>query len=122
MNGTAKEPLRCVVISFSFNFICWHSISMSFEPVKLSRVRFPAKLLRAVSVLRKQSKQVRLIGGLVLIGNQDCNRMKGMSFIAMKPHFGCNSDCFDYERNAMILSFSIHHIILINNNNQILRL
>ena len=23
-----------------------------------------------------------------------------MSFIAMEPHFRCNPDCFDYERNA----------------------
>ena len=65
MNGTAKEPLRCVVISFSFDFIRWYSISMSSETVELSRVRFPAKLSRVVSVSRKQSKQARSIGGLV---------------------------------------------------------
>ena len=38
------------------------------------------------------------------MGNQDCNRTKGMSFIAMEPHFGCNPDCFDYERNTMAIS------------------
>ena len=21
----------------------------------------------------------------------------------MEPHFGCNPDCFDYERNAMVV-------------------
>ena len=30
--------------------------------------------------------------------NQDCNQTKGTSFIA---NFGCNPDCFDYERNAI---------------------
>ena len=65
VNGTAKEPLRCVVVSFSFSFICWHSISMSSDSVELSRIRFPTKLSRAVSVSRKQSKQARSIGGLV---------------------------------------------------------
>ena len=109
MNRTEKEPLRCVVISFWFDFICWHSISLSFEPVELSRVRFPAKLSRTVSVSSKQSKQVRSIDGL--IGNQDYNRTKGTSFIAIKPHFGCISDCFDYERNAMcdIAEFLLFH-------------
>ena len=24
-----------------------------------------------------------------------------MSFIAMEPHFGCNPDCFDYERKTI---------------------
>ena len=65
VNGTAKEPLRCVVISFSFDFICWHSISMSSEPVELSRVRFSAKQTREVSVWRKQSKQARSTGDFV---------------------------------------------------------
>ena len=37
-----------------------------------------------------------------LIGNQDCNRTKGASFIAIEPHFRYNPDCVDYERNAMI--------------------
>ena len=76
VNGTAKEPLRCVVISFSFDFISWHSISMNFEPVGVSRVRFPAKLPRAVSVLRKQSRQVRSIGGLVWLVIKIVNGLK----------------------------------------------
>ena len=29
---------------------------------------------------------------------------QGMSFIAMEPHFGCNPDYSDYERNAMFIS------------------
>ena len=47
----------------------------------------------------KTSKVDRWFG---LIGNQDCYRTKGTSFIAMEPHFGCNPDYFDYERNAML--------------------
>ena len=39
-----------------------------------------------------------------LISNQDCNRTKGTSFIAMEPHFGSDPDCFDYERNAMLVT------------------
>ena len=49
----------------------------------------------------KTSKVDRWFG---LIGNQDCNRAKGTSFIAMEPHIGCNPNCFDYERNAMHIS------------------
>ena len=49
----------------------------------------------------KTSKVDRWFGS---IGNQDCNRTKGTSFIAMKPHFGYNPDCFDYERNAMYIT------------------
>ena len=41
-----------------------------------------------------------------LIGNQNCNRTKETSSIAiMEPHFGCNPDCFDYERNAISETF-----------------
>ena len=47
----------------------------------------------------KTSKIDRWFG---LIGNQDCNRTKGTSFIAMEPHIGCNPDRFGYERNAML--------------------
>ena len=101
MNGTAKEPLRPVVISFSFDFICWYSISMSSEPVELSRVRFPAKLSKASLGFAQTIKTRKIDRWFDLIGNQGCNRTKGMSFIAMEPHFGCNPDCFDYERNAM---------------------
>ena len=85
---------------------------MSSEPVELGRVRFPTKL-RGQSRFRtetiKTSKVDRLFG---LIGNQDCNRTKGTSFIAMEPHFGCNPDCFDYERNAMFILVSISVTIL----------
>ena len=101
VNGTAKEPLRCVVILFSFDFICWHFISMSSKPVELSCVRFPAKLSRAVSVSRKQLKTSKVDRWFGLTGNRDCNQKKGRSFIAMEPRLGCNADCFDYERNVM---------------------
>ena len=48
-----------------------------------------------------QNKVDRWFG---LIGNQDCNRTKGTSFIVIEPHFGYNPDCFDCEKDAMILT------------------
>ena len=39
-----------------------------------------------------------------MTGKQDSNRTKRTSFIAVEPHFGCNPDRFDYERNAMIIT------------------
>ena len=42
-------------------------------------------------------KVIRWFG---LIGNQNRNRTKGTSFIAMRPHFGCNPEYFDYKRNV----------------------
>ena len=30
----------------------------------------------------------------------------------MEPHFGCNPDCFDYERNAMIMILQIKKHLL----------
>ena len=74
---------------------------MSFEPVELRRVRFPAKLSKASLGFTQTIKTSKVNRWFGLIGNQDCNRTKGMSFIAMEPHFGCNSDCFGYERNAV---------------------
>ena len=62
---------------------------MCSEPVKGS-LGFPQTI--------KTSKVDRWFG---LIGNQDHNWTKGMSFIAMEPHFGRNPDCFDYKRNTM---------------------
>ena len=99
----SEEPLRCVVISFSFDFIFRHSISMSSEPVELSRVRFPAKLSKASLGFVQTIKTSKVDRWFGLIGNQDCNQTKGTSFIAMEPHFGCNPDCSGYERNAMII-------------------
>ena len=113
MNGTEKKPLRCVVTSFSFDFICWHSISMSSNPSNSAELDFPPNC-RGLSRFRanNQNKVDRWFG---LIGNQDCNRTKGTSFIAMKLHFGCNPVCIDYERNPMKIlhtSFSSRHIVL----------
>ena len=77
---------------------------MSSEHVELRRVRFPAKLSKASLGFTQTIKTSKVDKWFGLIGNQDCNRTKGMSSIAMEPHFGCNPDCFDYERNAMIIS------------------
>ena len=89
------------MISFSFDLICWHSISMSSEP-NSAAFNFPPNY-RGQSRFRATIKTSKVdIKGFGLIGNQDCNRTKGTSFIAIEPHFGYNPDCFDYERNAMI--------------------
>ena len=74
---------------------------MSSKPVKLSRVRFRAKLSKASLDFLQTIKTSKVDRWFGLIGNQGCNQTKGISFIAMEPHFGCNPDCFDYERNAM---------------------
>ena len=81
---------------------------MSSEPVELSRVRFLAKQSKASLGFTQTMKTSKIDRWFGLIGNQDCNRTKGISFIAMEPHFGCNSDCFDYERNAMNISHSVN--------------
>ena len=75
---------------------------MSSEPVELSRVRFPVTLSKASLGFTQTIKTSKIDRWFGSIGNQDYNRTKGMSFIAMKPHFDSNPDCFDYERNAMI--------------------
>ena len=64
----------------------WYSISeFDFPPNCREQSRFAQTI--------KTSKVDRWFG---LIGNQDCHRMKGTRFISVKPHFGCNPDCFDY--------------------------
>ena len=86
MNGTAEEPLRCVVISFSFDFICCHSISMSSNLSNSAEFDSRQTVEGSVGFAQtiKTSKVDKWFG---LIGNQDCNRTKGTSFIGMKPHF-----------------------------------
>ena len=69
------------------------------QPSSTSRQTVEGSLCFAHTI--KTSKVDRWFG---LIGNQDCNRAKGTSFIAMKPHFRCNPDCFDYERNTMLMT------------------
>ena len=89
--GTAKEPLRCVVISFSFNF----------ETVKLSRIQFSCQTVKGSLGFAQTIKTSKVDRWFGLIGNQDGNRRKGTGFIPIEPYFGCNPDCFDYERNTM---------------------
>ena len=101
MNGTAKEPLRCVMISFSFDLICWHPILMNSEPNSATFNFLPNCSGQCRFRARIKTSKVDT-KWFDLIGNQDCNRTKGTSFIAIEPHFGHNPDCSDYERNAMI--------------------
>ena len=56
-----------------------------------------------------------------MIGNQDCNRTEGTSFIGMEPHFECNPDCFDYERNAMSDICRISKVSLICSSDKVLK-
>ena len=82
-----------------FVFVRSHLLAFHFIvfQTKLSRVQFPSKLLRAVSVRATIGTSKVDIKWFALIGNQDCNRTKGTSFYAIEPHFGYNPDCFDYE-------------------------
>ena len=66
------------------------------QPSSISRQTVEGSLGFAQTI--KTSKVDRWFGS---IGNQDCNRKKGTSFITIKSHFGCNPACFDYERNAI---------------------
>ena len=66
-----------------------NSAAFDFPPNCRRQSRFPA------------NNQNKVYGWFGLIGNQDCNRTQGTSFIAVEPHFGRNPDCFDYERNTM---------------------
>ena len=82
-----------------FVFLRFHLLAFHFNEFRTCRTE-------PRSGSRKQSKQVRrnkVDRWFGLIGNQDCNRIKGTSFIALEPQFGCNPDCFDYERNVMLL-------------------
>ena len=87
-----------------FVFVRFHLLAFHFnefrtcrtQPSSISRQTVEGCLGFARTI--KTSEVDRWFG---LIGNQDCNQTKGTSFIAMKPHFGCNPVCFDYEGNAM---------------------
>ena len=87
-----------------FVFVRFHQLAFHFngfrtcrtQPSSISRQTVEGSLSFPQTI--KTSKVNRWFG---LIGNQDFSQTKGTSFIAMKPHFGCNPDCFDYERNAM---------------------
>ena len=98
------EQRSAVEIRRDFFFVRFHLLAFHFnefrtcrtQPNSISRQTVEGSLGFAQTI--KTSKVDRWFG---LIGNQDCNQTKGMSFIAMKPHFGCDPDCFDYEKNAM---------------------
>ena len=87
-----------------FVFVRFHLLAFHFNEFRTCRTQPSSFSLQTVEGCLgfartiKTSKVDRWFG---LIGNQDCNQTKGTSFIAMKPHFGCNPVCFDYERNAM---------------------
>ena len=88
-----------------FVFVRFHLLAAHFnefrtfrtQPSSISQQTVEGSLGFAQTI--KTSKADRWLG---LTGNQDCNRRKKERVLfAMKPHFGCNPDCFDYERNAM---------------------
>ena len=88
----------------NFVFVRFHLLAFHFNEFRTCRIQRSSISRQTVegslgfAQTIKTSKVDRWFG---LIGNQDCNQTKGTSFIAMNPHFGCNPDCFDYERNAM---------------------
>ena len=93
---------RAVEMCRDFVFVRLHLLAFHFnefrtcrnQPRSISRQTVEGSLGFVQTI--KTSKVDRWFG---LTGNQDCNRTKGTSCIAMEPHFGCNPDCFDYERN-----------------------
>ena len=99
---------RAVEMCYDFVFVRFHLLAFHFNEFQTCRTQ-PRSISRQtvdgspgfVQTI-KPSKIDRWFG---LIGNQDCNQTKGTSFIAMEPHFGCNPDCFDYEKNALIKRF-----------------
>ena len=76
-----------------FVFVRFHLLASHFnefrtcrtQPRSISRQTVEGSLGFEQTI--KTSKVERWFG---FIGNQDCNRTKGMGFIAMEPHFGCN--------------------------------
>ena len=88
----------CDLVLVRFHLLAFYLIEFRTcrtQPSSISRQTVEDSLGFAQTI--EESKVDRWFG---LIGNQDYNRTKGTSFIAMKPHFGCIPDCFDYERNA----------------------
>ena len=87
-----------------FVFVRFHLLTFHFiefrtcrtQPRSISRQTVEGSLGFAQTM--KTSKVDRWFR---LIDNQGCNRTRGTSCVAVEPHFGCNPDCFDYERNAM---------------------
>ena len=82
-----------------FVFVQFHLLAFHFNEFRTCRTQLRSISRQTVegslgfAQTIKTSKVDRWFG---LIGNQDCNRTKGTSFIAVEPHFGCNPDCFDY--------------------------
>ena len=87
-----------------FVFIRFHLLAFHFNEFRTCRTQ-PSSICRQTvegSIGFAQTIKTSMIDKWFgLIGDQDCNRTKGRTFIAMKPHFGYNPDCFDYERNAV---------------------
>ena len=87
-----------------FVFVRFHLLAFHFNEFRTCRTQ-PSSISRQTvegSLGFEQTiKTSKVDTWFGLIGNQDCNWTKGTSFIAVKPHFRCNPDCFDYERNAM---------------------
>ena len=90
-----------------FVFIRFHLLAFHFNEFRTCRTQSSSISRQTVEgslgfeQTIKTSKVDRWFG---LIGNQDWYWTKGTSFIAIKSHFRCNPDCFDYERNARRLS------------------
>ena len=103
---------RAVEMCRNFVFVRCHLLAFHFNEFRTCRTQ-PSSISRQTANgslgFAQTIKTNNVDGWFGLIGNQDCNRTKGTSFIAMKPHFGCNPDCFDYERNAMSVSRTLNH-------------
>ena len=91
-----------------FVFVRFHLLAFHFNEFRTCRTQ-PSSISRqtvegCLGFARTIKTSIKVDRWFGLIGNQDCDQTKGTSFIAMKPHFGCNPVCFDYERNAMNVS------------------
>ena len=90
-----------------FFFVRFHLLAFHFNEFRTCRTQPHSVSRQTVEgslSLVQTIKTSKVDGRFGFIGNQDCNRTKGTSFIAMEPHFGCDPDCFAYERNAMQIS------------------
>ena len=88
-----------------FVFVQFRLLAFHFNEFRTCRTRMSSisrQTVEGCPFLARTIKTSKVDRWSGLIGTQDCNRTKGTSFIGMKPHFGCNPVCFDYERNAMI--------------------
>ena len=87
-----------------FVFVRFHLLAFHFNEFRTCRTEpssISSQTVEGSLGFAQKIKTSKVYWWFGLIGNQDCNRTKGASFIAMKPHFGSDPDCFDYERNAL---------------------